>query len=130
MSNYEQVLICLSRKKCTRLTTYSPTVRNTCKNKLFQTLIFMLIYATNETLKYFAPKSVRFRIRHTPFILLLRSPVRFNVRDLTGNNVRSHVKSHKRSHVNYNDVVILYTNYFRPQTDGIGYYRCFKCARF
>ena len=43
----------------------------TYKNKLFQTLIRVLVYANQETLQYFAPKSVRFCIRHTPFISLL-----------------------------------------------------------
>ena len=43
------------------------------RNKLFQTPICLLIYANQETLQYVAPKSVRFRIRHAPFILLLKT---------------------------------------------------------
>ena len=52
MSSYEQVLIC-SPHKLVRdvLTTYSSIVRNTYKNKLFETLIRVLIYANQEKLQ-------------------------------------------------------------------------------
>ena len=45
--------------------------RNALQNKIFQTLTSVLIYANQETLQYFAPKSVRLRIRQTPLILFL-----------------------------------------------------------
>ena len=68
MSSYEQVL---TAKTCTRLTTYSSTVCNTYKNKLFQTLIRVLVYATKETpfQQYFALKVYTFS--YSPYPLYL-----------------------------------------------------------
>ena len=63
---------CRSWTICSR-TVYLYYIVYSIRNKLFQMSICMLIYANQETLQYFASKSVQFRIRHTPFILLLKT---------------------------------------------------------
>ena len=54
-----------------RLHTVFLFYRNTLHNKILQTLICVRIHVCKQTSQ---PKSVQFRIRHTPFFLLLKLP--------------------------------------------------------
>ena len=62
-----------------RLHTVFLFYRNTLHNKIFQTLMCVRIHLCKQTSQqYFASKSVRFRIRHTPLFLLLMPVFRVN----------------------------------------------------